>query len=84
MTAMLYLKYRKNVQDLLKESKIGSLVEICLVILRVTLLYIFEILCFIKMNKNSVTQYSDIHKHNTKGEWYLYAQLCSTAVNKCN
>jgi hypothetical protein len=34
MIVMQYFKYRKEVQDLLKESKTGSLVEICLAILR--------------------------------------------------
>jgi hypothetical protein len=44
-----------------------------------TSLYIFEILCFIKMYKIYKTQYSDIHKYNTKGKQDLYVQLCNTA-----
>jgi hypothetical protein len=48
-------------------------------ILTVTSLYIFEILYFIKKNKIYTTQYSDIHKYNTKGKQDLYVQLCNTA-----
>jgi hypothetical protein len=51
-------------------------------ILTVTSLYIFEILCFLKKNKIYITQYSDIHKYNTKGKQDLYVQLCNTS--HCN
>jgi hypothetical protein len=42
------------------------------------ILWIFEIMCFVKMNKIYTIQYSDIHKYNTKGKRDLYVQLCST------
>jgi hypothetical protein len=55
-------------------------------ILTVTSLYILEILCFIKMNKICTTQYSDVHKYNTRRKWDLYVQLCSIAhcKKRCN
>jgi hypothetical protein len=45
-------------------------------------LYIFVILCFIKKKKIYITQYSDIHKYNTKGKQELHVQLCNTACCK--
>jgi hypothetical protein len=84
MTVMLYVKHKKGLR-LIKEVKNRVSYRILFgdfKILTVTLLYIFEILCFIKINKSYMTQYSDIHKYNTQGKWDLYVQLCSTAHYK--
>jgi hypothetical protein len=47
-------------------------------ILTVTTLYIFDILCFIIMNKRYTTQFSDIHSYYTIHKYNLYVQFCNT------
>jgi hypothetical protein len=63
---------RKSCKQKFKEHKI----------LTVTLLYILEVLCFIKKYKGSLKQNFAIHEYNTRSKYDLHTQLCSTSQFK--
>jgi hypothetical protein len=51
-------------------------------ILSVTSLFIFEILCFIIKNKIYTTQHSDVHDYNTTHKHNLYVKFFNTEHSK--
>ena len=48
-------------------------------ILTVTLLYVLEVLCFIKKYKGSLKQNYMIHEHNTRNKYDHHTEFCNTS-----
>jgi len=49
-------------------------------ILTVTLIYVLEVLCYIKKYKGDLKHNCKIHEHNTRSKYDLHTQSCNTSL----